>query len=102
MLKHIKYWLSFIWPAPIYIGKGLTTQDAERERIIKFKALFNRRVNRNTIEFHMEPEFALYELVQVTKDAKSQCILYQLQHCATGHLMTVDDTTFNLLFKRED
>lgn len=102
MLKQIKYWLSFIWPVPIYIGKGLTTHDAERERIVKFKALFNRRVNRNTIKYHMEPEFALFELVQVTKDVKSQCVLYQLQHCATGHLMTVDDTTFNLLFKRED
>lgn len=102
MLKQLKYWLSFIWPSPIYIGRGLTVHDHERERTKKFKALFNRRVNRNTIKYHMEPEFALYELVQVTRDPKHNVILYQLQHCATGHLMTVDDTTFNLLFKRED
>lgn len=102
MLKIIKYWLSFIWPCPIYTGYSSTIQDEESARILKFKQLFNRRLSRNTIKYTMDKEFSLYELVHVLQDAKNNKTLYQLQHCATGHLMTVDDTVFNIIFHREE
>ncbi len=101
MLKYLKYLFSYVWPSPIFIGYSDTIKDNEQARVKLFKDLFNRRVHRNTIKYLMEPDFALYELVQVTKDPKSQVALYQLHHCATGHLMTVDETVFNILFKRE-
>lgn len=109
MLKKLKYYLSFIWPKPIYTGRTCTVQSdhplspAAKALLMKdFKEKFNRTLRRTTAKYYMTHRYALYEVVHIMRDHESNKTLYQMQHCATGHIMVIEAAVFNLLFKRED
>lgn len=99
MIKHrfLKA-LSKIWPWPIYIGTSLTVDDNKRNIQKEFKEKFNRRVCRTTAKFYMEPEFAVFEIVNITIDQKQNSVMYSLEHCATGATMNITEDVFKILF----
>lgn len=100
MYRKLLYWLSFIWPWPIYIGQGTTIDESATESELQrtYREKFGRRINRTTAKFNMQSEYALYDLVNITKDPETQVTTYHLEHCATGQTLSVTQEVFKLLF----
>jgi hypothetical protein len=87
---------SKLWPWPIYKGISSTTDDLVKE----YQTKFNRRICRTTAKFQMHSKYSVYDLVNTTTDLKTKDTLYKLEHCATGNVMTVNESTFKELFTR--
>ena len=100
-MKTIKRWLSYIWPYPIFLGASDTIKDSDLARQVKFKEIFDKRINRLTAKYTMKAEYAVYELVHITQDPDTNITQYHIQHCATSHLMIVDKMIFDIVFQRE-
>ncbi len=91
-------YMSWIWPWHIYKGTSTTMSDTQRSLQRLFLVKFNRRVNRTTAKFIMRSEYCIYELDSITTDARTGTIVYKLEHCATGTVISVDETTYQILF----